>query len=176
MSKPNFKMMWDHFPTHKKYPTLRSLHTFIGGALVKNIEAQGFGPNGNTCAVRMSRALNYAHFPISAKQAKAHKISTMTGADGKLYIYRVRELKVYLEAVLGVTPIKVFKDFDKAFMGRQGVVVFEVSGWRSAGGHIALWNGKEFREDSHDDYRNQRDDPATAINEGTTTGMTLWPL
>lgn len=131
---------------------------------------------GNTCAVRMSRALNYANMPISAKLTKAHKITTMTGADGQLYIFRVRELKIYLAAALGVTPVKVFKDFDKAFMGQRGIVVFDVMGWPGAGGHIALWDGKVFRENAHDDYRNQRDDPTTAINEGTTTGMTLWHL
>lgn len=65
---------------------------------------------------------------------------------------------------------------NQAFKGQRGIVVFDVAGWRSAGGHVALWNGEQFRENPHDDYRQQRDDPATAINEGTTTGMTLWPL
>lgn len=70
MSKPSFKQMWVNFPTHKQYPTLRDLHTFIGGALLKNIGAPGFPANGNTCAVRLSRALNYGTMPISEKLAK----------------------------------------------------------------------------------------------------------
>ena len=82
MAKPNFALMWQAFPDHTKYPTLRDLHTFIGGTLVKNIDEPGFGPHGNTCAVRMSRALNYGNLPISAKLVRSLRVSTMTGADG----------------------------------------------------------------------------------------------
>ena len=107
MSKPSFSMMWQAFPDHAKYPTLRDVHTFIGGALVNNIDAPGFGPTGNTCAVRMSRALNYGNLPISAKLVKALSINTLVGGDGKLYIFRVRELKSYLKAAFGTTPTKI---------------------------------------------------------------------
>jgi hypothetical protein len=175
MAKPSFSMMWQAFPDHTKYPTLRDLHTFIGGALAKNIDEPGFGANGNTCAVRMSRALNYGNLPVSAKMVKSLGIATMTGADGKLYIFRVRELKIYLRSALGVTPSKVFKNFDQAFIGKQGIVAFDVSGWSDASGHVALWNGSAFRE-AHDDYRNLKDNPNTAQIEPSTTAMTLWEL
>ncbi len=33
MAQPGFAMMWANFPDHKKYPTLRALHTAIGGQL-----------------------------------------------------------------------------------------------------------------------------------------------
>jgi hypothetical protein len=123
----------------------------------------------------MSRALNYGNLPVSAKMVKSLGIATMTGADGKLYIFRVRELKIYLRSVLGVTPSKVFKNFDQAFIGKQGIVAFDVSGWSDASGHIALWNGSAFRE-AHDDYRNLKDNPNTAQIEPSTTAMTLWEL
>ncbi len=57
------------------------------------------------------------------------------------------------------------------FMAEQ---LFNVTGWQSTSGHLALWDGKNFREIDHDDYRKQQDDPLTTVNEGTTTGMTLW--
>jgi hypothetical protein len=175
MAKPSFSMMWQAFPDHTKYPTLRELHTFIGGGLAKNIDIPGFGANGNTCAVRISRALNYGNLPISAKLVKSLGIGTMTGADGKLYIFRVRELKTYLRSALGVTPIKVSKDFNNAFIGNQGIVAFEVRGWSDASGHVALWNGSVFREE-HDDYRNLKDDPKTTQVEASTNAMMLWKL
>jgi hypothetical protein len=144
VAKPDFSMMWQAFPDHSKYPTLRSLHTFIGGILVKNIDLPGFGAYGNTCAVRMSRALNYGNFPISAKIAKSLSIRVMTGADNKLYIFSVRELKAYLHATIGVSPVVVTKGFNKAFANQRGIVVFDVTGWPDASGHVALWDGKLF--------------------------------
>lgn len=175
MAKPLLEMMWLAFPDHAKYPTLRDLHTFVGGTLVKNIDEPGFGENGNTCAVRMSRAFNYGNLPVSRKLVKSLHLSTMTGADGMLYLFRVRELKVYLHSALGVTPIKVTKNFDTAFKGQKGIVAFDVSGWTDASGHVALWDGDSFRE-AHDDYRSLADDPATARVEASTRSMTLWPL
>ena len=175
MSKPSFEMMWQAFPDHTKYPTLRDLHTFIGGALVKNIDVPGFGINGNTCAARISRALNYGNMPISAKLTESLGISTMIGADKKLYIFRVRDMKIYLASALGTTPNKVSKNFDKAFAGQQGIVTFDVTGWSNASGHVALWNGSSFRE-AEDDYRSLKDDPTTPQIEPSTQRMTLWSL
>lgn len=175
MAKPSFTMMWDAFPDHTNYPTLRDLHNFIGGSLTKNIDVPGFGPNGNTCAVRMSRALNYGNFPVSAKLVKSLGIGTMIGADGMLYLFRVRELKTYLKSALAVTPNKVTKDFSAAFGKKQGIIAFEVTGWSDASGHVTLWDGSAFRE-AHDDYRNLKDDPATRLVEPTTTSMSLWAI
>ncbi len=94
MAQPNFKMMWQAYPDHEKYPTLRQLHTFIGGKLKANIDVPGFdGELGNTCAVRMSRALNYGNMEISSKLVKSLKLETLVGEDGKQYIFRVLEMK-----------------------------------------------------------------------------------
>ena len=175
MATPNFEMMWKAFPDHVKYPTLSDLHNYIGGTLKKNIGVPGFGPAGNTCAVRMSRALNYGSFPISAKLIKSLQLSTMAGADGMLYIFRVRELRTYLNAALAVTPSKVSKNFASAFAQKRGIVSFEVMGWNDASGHIALWDKSAFRE-PHDDYRSLKDDPKTTVKEATTKSMSLWAV
>lgn len=175
MALPDFEMMWKAFPDHDLYPTLRSLHTFIGGNLKDNIDTPGFGENGNTCAVRMSRALNYGKLPISAKRVSTLKIQTMTGADKKLYIFRVRDMKKYLANVLPITPKKVTADFGTAFAKERGIISFDIDGWSDASGHLALWNGESFRE-THDDYRNLQDNPATTRIEPSTKAMTLWKL
>jgi hypothetical protein len=167
--------MWKNFPDHDKYPTLKSLHTYIGGALLRNIDVPGFGPNGNTCAVRMSRALNYGGQPISSQLVTSLKLNTLTGADNKLYLFRVRELKTYVKSALGITSTSIKSGFANAFANQRGIVAFEVTGWSDASGHFALWNGTAFKEPSHDDFRSVNDNPLTRAHEGTT-GMTLWPL
>lgn len=177
MAKPSFELMWHMFPDHEKYPTLRALHTFIGGKLKANIDVPGFdSTTGNTCAVRMSRALNYSTMPISGKMVKALGLATLIGADGHHYMYRVQDMRKYLAAALGVHPIAVLNNFDHAFAGSKGIVAFEVTGWTNASGHLALWNSKKFREPKHDDYRSLRDDPATTIKEPEIKQMILWAL
>ena len=47
----------------------------------------------NTCAVRMSRGLNYSKLPVPAAFSGMH---TVKGADGKHYAFRVRELRLWL--------------------------------------------------------------------------------
>ena len=113
--------------------------------------------------------------PISPKFVKQLQMSAMTGEDGKLYIFRVRDMKTYLAKALAVHPVKVTKDFGQAFLGKSGIVSFDVVGWSDASGHLALWNGTEFRE-SVDDYRGLKDDPATPLIEPATQAMTLWEI
>ncbi|ARU58386.1 type VI secretion system-associated effector [Oleiphilus messinensis] len=176
MSNPNFNLLWAQFPDHIQYPTLKDLFTHIGGTLARNINVPGFGPNGNTCAVRISRALNYSNAPISKKTVNSLKLNSITGADGKHYIFRVREIRLYLEHTLIARPIKVTRNFDKAFLGTKGIVAFSVNGWSDASGHVALWDGTTFKEPKFDDFRDLKDDPATLFREPNTEGMTLWPL
>jgi hypothetical protein len=176
MAQPNFTLMWQNFPDHARYPTLTVLFTSIGGQLARNINVPGFGPSGNTCAVRMSRALNYGTMPISSKQVAALKLATLKGGDGMLYLFRVRELNTYLRATLGVTPQTVSTNFGSAFAGLRGIVSFTIEGWSDASGHFALWDGTQFKEPAFDDYRQLKDDPATPRREPRTTRMTLWEL
>jgi hypothetical protein len=83
--------------------------------------------------------------------------------------------RVTATPLAGVSPIRLKKDFPSAFERKRGIVAFTVSGWSDASGHIALWNGSEFRDD-HDDFRFLRDYPETPIKEPQTVEMTLWPL
>lgn len=176
MAIPNFNLMWEQFPDHDRYPDLVTLFTFIGGQLAKNINVPGFGPNGNTCAVRMSRAFNYGEMPISAKTVKLLHLNPLVGDDKRLYLFRVSEMRTYIAKSVGAAPITVTKNFDTAFGGKRGIVAFTVEGWSDASGHLALWNGSEFLEPKHDDFRGLRDDPTTPRHEPHTTRMTLWPL
>jgi Type VI secretion system (T6SS), amidase effector protein 4 len=149
--KPSLQRFWDAFPDHTRYPTLKDLYTMLGGAAAKNINAPGFGPNGNTCASRLSVAFNNGGAPINLADAATARAQTITAADGSRIIFRVSEFRGYLIRTLGKPEIDNTSPFDHAFSGRKGIIAFSVN-WQDASGHIALWNGTTYREPAHDNY------------------------
>jgi len=151
MIKPNFHRLWLAFPDHTTYQSLKDLYTALGGAAEKNINLPGFGPNGNTCASRMSVAFNKAGAPINAALASTSGARTLGTADGSRIIYGVADFREYLFKALGKPTIDNTSPYNDAFRGRKGIIAFSVN-WQGATGHIALWNGNGYREPSHDDY------------------------
>ena len=146
--KPNLQKLWNVFPTHTKYPTLKSLYSMLGGAVAKNINVPGFGPNEPGI---LSVAFNKGGVPITAANAKLANAATISAADGSLIIYRVSEFRDYLLQTLGKPMLDNVSPYDDAFRGKRGIIAFTVN-WHNATGHIALWNGTNFREPAHDDY------------------------
>jgi len=151
MIKPNFHRLWLEFPDHTKYPSLKHLYTAFGGVAEKNIYVAGFGPDGNAFASRMSAAFNKAGAPINAALAATAGARTLSTADGSQIIYGVADLRKYLFKALGKPTIDRTSPYDDAFRGRKGIIAFSVN-WRSATGHIALWNGRNYREPGRDNY------------------------
>jgi hypothetical protein len=103
----------------------------IGG----KVQANNFS---NSCAIRVSRSLNYGgqnipHIPPNL---------TVSGDDGKWYLYRVKDLIKYLNDQWG-SPDTIVKNkpFEGEFKGKKGVIVFEVDVWSDASGHATLWDG-----------------------------------
>lgn len=144
--------IWNEFPDHIKYPTMKDLFTWQGGQAEKNIYVKGFGPNGNTCASRLSIAFNRGGWPINAAIAASVGARTLKAADGSRIIFSVEELRLYLEKLLGKSnkPDTTIP-FDSDIKGKRGIVAFKVN-WRDATGHIALYNGQTYREPSYDDF------------------------
>ena len=147
VAKPSFNLLWHNFPDHFKYPTLKDLYTWLGGTAASNIDSPGFGPNGNTCASRLSVAFNKAGAPITNSAG----IATIGAADGSRIIYRVNEFRQYLVQTLGKPTVDNASPYDSMFAGKKGIIAFTVN-WADASGHIALWNGTAYREPSHDNY------------------------
>lgn len=111
----------------------------IGGKVEQNIQVgvddptQGFK---NACAIRMSYGLNYSGVTVPRGTWQ-----TVSGGDGKQYIYRVSDLLKFLKAEFG-EPDKTIKNPKMSdFAGDKGIVVFSVSGWSDASGHATLWDG-----------------------------------
>jgi len=99
--KPTLAKLWAHFPDHLQYPNLKSLYTMLGGSAERNINAPGFGAEGNTCASRLSIAFNSSGAPINHHVATAVGAKTLTAADGSRIIYRVADFRKYLLRTLG---------------------------------------------------------------------------
>lgn len=71
----------------------------------------------------------------------------MKGGDQLNYIYTVVEFKTYLKTLYGkpnIIAIKINTRIDvNDFKGKRGVIVFSVSGWNDATGHVSLWDGQK---------------------------------
>ncbi len=132
----------------------------------------------NTCAVRMSYALNRSGLKLGKAPSSG---GSMRGGDDYLYWIRVGDLKAELvkqfkgadaELNLKVIPASMLSDkagmstlfkervkqaqefLDTKLASKNGIVVFEVSGWGDASGHFTLWDGgakKLAYAEGHDD-------------------------
>ncbi len=100
----------------------------------------------NTCAIRMSRALNYSGYPIPKTGRK-----TISGADKKQYFYRIADLKKYIVSKFGQSNYTFEKPLNQPeLLQLQGIIIFDVN-FSDATGHITLLNkGKSCI--NNDDY------------------------
>jgi hypothetical protein len=152
MSKPSLHRLWNAFPDHVRYRRLIDLYTMMGGVAERNINVDGFGPDGNTCASRLSHAFNHGGAPISEATSRVVRAKTIGTADGKRVIFRVADFRRYLLQVLGKPTIDRATPYDDLFRSRQGIIAFTVQGWGDATGHIALVRNGQYREPAHDNY------------------------
>jgi hypothetical protein len=113
----------------------------------------------NTCAVRMSRALNnVGGHDITQTQYDPVKkrYDSFRGGDGKQYIFRVTGLARYLTSTYGSPD--VHSQSKSSFVGRKGIMIMRLKlpGSSSYTGHVALWDGAGFYQSK--DYVNDASD------------------
>jgi hypothetical protein len=129
--------LWNEYPDYVSY-TSPQVKKDIGGA----VDAAWIT---NTCAVRLSRTLNYNGYPLP----QTHKgMLTVGGADKKRYAVRVRELEPWLRSVLGAPQHEFEKKendpFDRAVLAaKKGILGFDIR-FSDATGHLDLWDGSRF--------------------------------
>ncbi|WP_165390871.1 T6SS effector amidase Tae4 family protein [Pseudoduganella lutea] len=153
--------MKKHYPD-SSIPTPLLYDSKICGKFVKLYEHPAYL---NTCAVRMSFALNRSGLKLGKSPSAGGSVQ---GGDGFLYWIRVTDLKVELanrfkgadeELNLPQIPasmlddnaamsklfkerVAIAKEFIKNKLARRsGIIVFDVSGWGDASGHFTLWDG-----------------------------------
>lgn len=146
-----FAQLWANYPTHAKYDSdpgaANSIWSHIGGG----VDAFGkwlvdHGQEANTCALRMSEALNQSGLSITKQKG------TFKGANGKYYYLSVSGLEGFLTRTLGDPHILKGGTFAGP-TGSSGIVAFNVSAWRpGATGHLSLWNGSGLIDRSEEGY------------------------
>ncbi|HNX44315.1 MAG TPA: T6SS effector amidase Tae4 family protein [Bacteroidales bacterium] len=119
----------------KNYPagqTSEEVYKLIGGKVYQNYKGNPTA-YANSCALRISRALNY-----SGAEIPFVKDQTGSGSDGKWYFYKIKDLKNYLTSTYGPPDLTG----NEASMANQhGIILFQDCGWLDATGHIDLWDG-----------------------------------
>lgn len=173
--RPSWADMSKYYPS-KAVATPTLYDQMIGGAFRKLYDHPAFK---NTCAVRMSYALNRSGIRLGTAPSKG---GTYVGGDGFKYWIRVKDLQQFLDdrfkgadETLTLAPVSSTldpggKEFQKKYeerkekatiwldsrlKGRAGIVVFNVAGWMDASGHFTLWDGERLSYAApHDDSSN----------------------
>ena len=110
----------------------------VGGYVARNINHSNPRMRWkNTCAVRMSYILNQSGMPIPHVAGQ-----TVSGAAGRWYFCRVKDLIAYLKMHWEHPEVvKYPPSGGGALAGKKGLILFEVTGWTDAEGHATLFNG-----------------------------------
>jgi hypothetical protein len=135
-------MLWDEYSDYILYSSAQ-VKKEIGGAVDDTWIT-------NTCAIRLSRTLNYNNIPLPGNYMG---MKTVKGGDGKRYAFRVREIMPWLRSVLGKPDFETKKKentpFDKTKpSGMKGIIGFDIR-FSDATGHLDLWDGSTFSSE-HD--------------------------
>jgi RHS repeat-associated protein len=125
-----------------------NIWALIGGHVQMN--AYNKGVVNNTCAIRMSYALNLSGWAIPKGSG------TVSGADGSQYYLRVADLQGFLSTLFPKQTLP-----GGSFSGPSGVtgiISFNIPFGRNpvtgdrAGGHFALWTGQGLTDATESDY------------------------
>lgn len=132
---PTYDVFWQAYPDYEFSPKSDQVKADIGGA----VDAAWIT---NTCAVRMSRGLNYAGVPVPYG---FNGMKTVKGGDGKRYAFRVREMRKWFGARFPKPALDLKKtagtDPDLSTLSTlRGIMALDIS-FSDATGHLDLWNG-----------------------------------
>jgi hypothetical protein len=183
--RPSFDMLVANYPDPRKLGVVALKQLIGGGADDTKPNASHWlgGANGDTCTLRMSRALNRAGFPIPAHSPS---LRTVRGKDGFNYAFAVQELHVWLKSRFGAPEILVKGKPVKRdqFDNKKGIIVFDIvfglnpDGVTRAMGHADLWDGQTFFDELEGISNPQRDffNVADAVSLWICPGTALLPL
>lgn len=144
--RPSFASAWGAFMQVNR--PVKVVGEIIGGKVKVNIDLPP-GTNGrfeNACPIRMSYVLNHTGFFVR----RDGRYKSVSGSDGRRYLFRVRDMRNYLEEVFG-KPEKEVKRVPTSsdFAGMKGILVVQGTGWGNASGHVTLWNGTTCSDSCH---------------------------
>jgi len=139
-----FDAIWNNYPSHEAYGS------GTAGTSGESVQQLTGVDVVDTCALRMSYALNQSGFTISKHAGR----SVMKGADGKYYLVAQADVGAFITKHFG-SPQNIGKSgvagFDQSAAG-SGFVRFSIQfATGTATGHIALFRNGGFHE-ADDDY------------------------
>lgn len=142
---PSYDLLAKYYPDHIG---MQAVKVMIGGHVNQPDVT-------DTCAVRMSRALNYSGMPLPHNK---RGLLTVSGADHLWYAIRMQELKAWLYQKLGPPDIVAAKPKIKRelFAESKGIVAFDITfglnpdGRTRALGHLDLWDGTAYTHEAED--------------------------
>lgn len=138
VNRPKFSDVWSNYPLGLSAPNVYQL---VGGNAYDLFKTNPTG-YANACALRLSRSFNYGGLTITSK-ATGYKVK---GADDKNYLLRVKDMMAFVQANFGEPDVRVVpngEDKSSDFSGKKGILIFKVSGWGDASGHVTLWDGSD---------------------------------
>jgi RHS repeat-associated protein len=130
-TRPDFATLSANYPGSKV--SRADLLNAIGGKVKWNFDNNP-ADYANTCAIRMSKALNDSGHLIPFIKGQ-----TGSGDNGNWYFYRVSDLVSYVNTTFGSADIT--NATSAGLQNQNGIIFFEVSGWGDASGHVDIWNG-----------------------------------
>jgi hypothetical protein len=111
----------------------------IGGQVEKNFNDPNYKAYKDTCAIRISRALNYGGDPIPYvgninNPYVGGTIRSDKGGDDKRYIYSTYDMRVYLNMRYGHGKKFPSSSASEDLSGAKGIIAFGFL-------HLDLWDG-----------------------------------
>jgi len=167
--RPLWTDFWAAYPDYMTNPDGDAVKQDIGGEVTESWLGH------NSCAIRMSRGLNYSGVLVPAGFAE---LNTVKGGDGKRYAYRVADLRKWVPTAhaLGKPDFEIRKKqgdaFDKTQLAdKKGIIAFDIH-FSDATGHFDRWDGMQF---SHESGRST-DFGDAGRYWALATRITLWAL
>jgi hypothetical protein len=138
-SLPSFAKLKAEYPDYVNYTSAQVLNN-IGGKVKINAFA-------NTCAVRLSRTLNYNSLELPGP-SKFPGGAVVSGDDKKWYAFRVPDIRKWLTIKLSKPGFDLTKKAGEAFdkttiCTLKGIIGFDIK-FNDATGHLDLWDGSFF--------------------------------
>lgn len=149
---PDFAKLYAAYPQGEAEDVKQRLGGHINAAWITN-----------TCTIRLSRALNYSgipvpgNFPVLSSNGGHSAAVTVTGADNKRHMIRVREMWQWVSRLFfGKSIGAKYNTGDlqgppPAIAGKKGILYVKVDVWSDATGHFGVWDGANWLSTgSHD--------------------------
>ncbi len=136
----------------------------IGGTVGANILNPAYKAYKDTCAIRVSRSLNYSGTPIPWAGGGIEGVRTDKGGDSKYYIYSTHDIRKYLNSAIGQAKSFEGNITKKDVAGIKGIIAFGYL-------HIDLWDGSQCAGTVKDGYFGEESIAKEGIRIWPTHGL-----